>query len=175
MIRYAKIKNVKDLERGTKNSAGIDFYIPNAEDFYVKLQEYNTEKGEWGLSDEPQKVPNGLYVLQPGRSILIPSGIKSYFSDEYALIAFNKSGIASKHSVIVGASVVDSDYQGEIHIDLKNVGDKNISICAGDKITQFILVKIGLDELKKVESEEELWSGVKTERGEGGFGHTGKK
>lgn len=173
MLKYTKIRNVKNPNRGTPLSAGIDFYIPESNDFYVKLQLIDNKSDNIKLS-EPIKVV-GSYTLKPGESVLIPSGIKTYFTPEYALIAFNKSGIASKYSILVGAEVIDQDYQGEIHFDLKNVGNKDIKLHPGDKITQLILVKIGLDEPQYVETEEELYNNTKTQRGEGGFGSTGSK
>jgi len=173
MIKFTKIKNVKSLQRGTPYSAGIDFFIPEIEDFYVKLQKLDEGTGKLELSDPIQV--GGSYLLRPGESVLIPSGIKAFFDQCYALIAFNKSGIAAKNSVIIGAELVDPDYRGEIHIDLKNVGQHDIILQPGDKITQFVLVRIGLDDIMEVESEDELWGTTKSNRGTGGFGSTGTK
>ena len=92
---------------------------------------------------------------------------------DHVLIAFNKSGIATKRDLTVGASVVDEDYQGEIHIHLTNVGEDTQVIKAGEKIIQFLLLPIAYEGLEEVTSEDELWEGVITDRGEGGFGSTG--
>jgi dUTP pyrophosphatase len=147
-MKFLKLRDVKSPSRGTSQSAGIDFFIPN--DF-----EYRT--------------------LSPGSSVLIPSGIKANIPSDHVFIAFNKSGVATKKGLTVGACVVDEDYQGEIHIHLTNVSDQTITINPGEKIIQFLLLPIIYESIEIVESEESLWEGKSTERGEGGFGSTGIK
>ena len=83
----------------------------------------------------------------------------------------NKSGIASKKGLIVGACIIDSDYQGEMHLNLWNVSNKAVVLDAGTKLVQMILVPILLPLLQEV-VEEELFVN-ETERGTGGFGSTG--
>jgi len=154
---FVKTRQVKSPVRGTSESAGIDFFVPD--DF------------------EPVEV-------RPGSSILIPSGIKCAYPPGYALILFNKSGIATKYKLTSLACVCDSDYQGEIHISLINVGKDMVSINPGMKIAQFILVPISLAEPQELGSEEDLWSSwssmsasrqtSESSRGEGGFGSTGE-
>ena len=146
-MKLAKIRDVKTPTRGTTGSAGIDFYIPDD----VLLPPFGT--------------------IEPGGSVMIPSGIKADVPEGYALIAFNKSGIATKRGLQVGACVVDSDYQGEIHVHLTNVSDRATSINNGDKIVQFLLIPVSHCPVTIV-SESELYSGI-TERGDGGFGSTG--
>lgn len=145
-MKYIKIRDVKSPARGTDKSAGIDFFVPN-----------------------DQKT----IVLKPNESTLFPTGIKMNIPKDHVLIAFNKSGVATKRNLTVGASVVDEDYQGEIHIHLTNVGEENQTIQAGEKIVQFLLMPIVYEGLEEVTSEDELWNGEVTERGEGGFGSTG--
>lgn len=154
---FTKTRPVKSPTRGTAESAGIDFFVPD--DFQ------ETE-------------------IRPGTSILIPSGIKCAYPPEYALILFNKSGIATKYKLTSLACVCDSDYQGEIHISLINAGKDPVTISPGMKIAQFILVPVSLAEPKEVEGENDLWakwSELSTmrslngsTRGEGGFGSTGE-
>jgi dUTP pyrophosphatase len=154
---FIRTRPVKPPVRGTAESAGIDFFVP--EDF------------------EPTSV-------RPGSSILIPSGIKCAYPPGYALILFNKSGIATKYKMTSLACVCDSDYQGEIHISLINAGKDNVTITPGMKIAQFILVPISLAEPKELNVESELWkewsnmsitrSSSESSRGEGGFGSTGE-
>jgi dUTP pyrophosphatase len=151
---FTKVRPVKSPVRGTAESAGIDFFVP--EDF------------------EPVEV-------LPGNSTLIPSGIKCAYPPGYALILFNKSGIATKYKLTSLACVCDSDYQGEIHISLINAGLDTVIITPGMKIAQFILVPIDLAIPREVETEEALWNswqtmgrGVSSERGEGAFGSTGE-
>jgi len=146
-MRIAIIRDVKTPERGTSRSAGIDFFIPN---------DYN-----------------GNTFISPGESVLIPSGIRAEVPKGYMLTAFNKSGVATKKSLVVGACVVDEDYQGEIHIHLINSGDESVDIKPGDKIVQFILVPVNYDIIQVV-SNQELFEEI-SERGEGGFGSTDTK
>ena len=142
-MKISKVKLVKTPERGTPESAGIDFFVPD------------------GI----------MAKLSPGQSCLMPSGIKANVPAGYALIAFNKSGVAVKKSLHVGACVVDEDYQGEIHINLTNVGTEVVKISGGEKIIQFILLPVFYDTIEEV-AIENLYE-EETIRGEGGFGSTG--
>lgn len=147
-MKIAKIRDVKTPTRGTQGSAGIDFYVPN-------------------------DYPNSLRRVAPGERYFIPSGIKANVPEGYALIAMNKSGVALKKGLMVGACVVDSDYQGEIHLHLVNTSTSDVTIEAGEKLTQFLLIPVNhcpvevVDEANLFESE--------TDRGAGGFGSTGVK
>ena len=144
-MKISKIRDVKTPTRGTELSAGLDFYIP--EDYY-------------------QKNP-----LWPNQSVCIPSGIKVNVSAGHALVAFNKSGVALKKHLDVGACVVDEDYQGEIHLHLTNVGKDKVFLEAGEKIVQFLLIPVSYATVELVD-EEELYE-AETDRGSGGFGSTG--
>jgi dUTP pyrophosphatase len=93
----------------------------------------------------------------------------------HVLVAFNKSGVATKKNLQVGACVIDEDYQGEIHIHLINVGCDPTSIDPGDKIIQLVLLPTVYESVEITETEESLWKGKLTERGGGGFGSTGNK
>lgn len=145
-MKILKLREVKTPTRGTKKSAGIDFYVPD--DFKPLF-------------------------LNPGHSSLIPSGIKAKIPEDHALIAFNKSGVAINKNLQVGACVVDEDYQGEIHLHVTNIGDHYTTVDPGEKLVQFLLVPISYNEVEVVIDEHDLFS-EKTERGEGGFGSTGK-
>jgi len=147
-MKFLKIKDVKTPNRGTKQSAGIDLYIPN-----------NFPKTE----------------VKPQDSIFIPSGLKINVPANNVLIAMNKSGIALKKNLQVGACVIDEDYQGEIHIHLTNVGNQSTFIEGGDKIVQCVLLPVNYDSVELAESEEDMWNGEETDRGAGGFGSTGEK
>ena len=87
----------------------------------------------------------------------------------------NKSGVALKKNLQVGACVIDEDYQGEIHIHLTNVGNTACTIEGGDKIIQCVLMPVNYDIVEVVDSEDKMWNGEETERGDGGFGSTGVK
>jgi dUTP pyrophosphatase len=141
---YTKTKDVKDPNRGTEGSAGIDFYIPN----------------------EVQPI-----TLGPGESCNIPSGIKVLIPYGYAGIFFNKSGVAIK-GLNVGACVVDSDYRGEVHLNLHNVSNLNITINPGQKIVQMLIQPVNMSSVICI-TEEQYNMQPSTERGTGGFGSTG--
>ena len=145
-MKFTKIRDVKSPTRANSTDAGIDFFIPN------ELE---------------------LSYLKPGASILIPSGIKVNCPEGYALIAFNKSGVATKKGLHVGACVVDCGYQGELHLNLTNVSAEDQSIYPGDKIVQFVLLPLGDSTVELVE-ENNLYESV-SDRGEGGFGSSGTK
>jgi dUTP pyrophosphatase len=139
-MKVQKLRDVKTPSRGTSVSAGIDFYVP--EDFETQ-------------------------VLKPGESVLIPSGIKAQVPRGYALIAFNKSGVATKQGLQVGACVVDEDYRLEIHLHVVNISDKDQTVATGQKLVQFVLIPVsyfGIEEVDNIENN--------TER-KGGFGSTG--
>lgn len=145
-MKIAKVREVKTPTRGTSQSAGFDFYVP--EDFESTL-------------------------LKIGDSVLIPTGIKAKVPKGYALIAFNKSGVATKYGLQVGACVVDEDYQGEIHIHLIKATPGFTRIDPGMKLIQFILLPVFIDCVEIVLPEELYES--ESERGTGGFGSTGVK
>lgn len=145
-MKITKIRDVKTPTRGTQGSAGIDFYVPN-------------------------DYPSSLRQIQPGDRFFIPSGVKANVPEGFALIAFNKSGVALKKGLMVGACVVDSDYQGEIHLHLVNTSDKEVTIEPGEKLTQFLLIPVDHCEVEVV-SPNQLFE-QETERGDGGFGSTG--
>jgi len=147
-MKFLKVRDVKSPNRGTPQSAGIDLFVPN--DFESK-------------------------TLTPGQSVLIPSGLKVNIPENHVFISFNKSGVATKKNLTVGACVIDEDYQGEIHIHLTNVGTEPTTINPGDKIIQCLLMPIVYESVDMVENEESLWEGKSTQRGEGGFGSTGIK
>ena len=83
----------------------------------------------------------------------------------------NKSGIASKKTLVTGACVVDSGYDGEVFIDLHNIGNDNQRVVEGQKIAQAVLVPIVVPSLEEIE-EDNIY-GKSTVRGAGGFGSTG--
>ena len=145
-LLYTKTKEVKDPVRGHCTDAGIDFFIPD--DFEST-------------------------TLNPNEDILIDSGIKVIIPKGYALIFKEKSGVATKKKLIVGASVVDSDYRGVIHFHLFNNGKEKVTLEPGDKIIQGIVFPISLCNPSII--EEEKYNSCNTERGEGGFGSTGVK
>lgn len=160
-MKYIKVRDVKSPERGTSRSAGIDFFVP-----------YGVRR-----------------VLRPGTDTLIPSGIKIAIPEGYMLMGANKSGVVTSKSsridagikpksgtydsvVMLGACIVDEDFQGEIFIHLVNVGNHIVNILPGTKIAQLILVPVSYEGLEEVAGESELFES-KSERGTGMLGSTG--
>ena len=114
--------------------------------------------------------------ILPGGKVLIPSGIKANLPHGVYLKAENKSGISSKRGLIFGASVVDDDYQGEIHICLINPTNTSAKIVAGEKIIQFLpCFSPNMHEVVEYDDEEKLFENTKSERGSDGFGSTDTK
>ena len=83
----------------------------------------------------------------------------------------NKSGIASKRQLVVGACVVDSGYDGEVFINLHNIGNTTQILKSGDKLAQVVLVPVNTCGFEVVTGE----INNNTERGDGGFGSTGER
>lgn len=154
-VLMALIRDVKPPVRGTDVAAGIDFFIPE----------------DWDGSGLTPLLKGGYFVLKPQQACLIPSGVKVKVPRGYMLLCRNKSGVSTKLGVVVGADVVDQDYQGEVHFHLINTSDVPVSLYRGQKITQFILVPVSYAKPCLV-AEAELYTEA-TNRGEGGFGSTG--
>ena len=147
-MKIAKVRDVKTPIRGTKKSAGLDFFIPN---------------------DFP-----GTHFLIPGQSINIASGIHVQVPKGYALIVMNKSGVALKKGLQVGACVIDEDYQGEVHLHVINIGGDVTEINPGEKLVQMILLKVLYAGVEVIETLQELYP-EESDRAAGGFGSTGVK
>jgi dUTP pyrophosphatase len=80
--------------------------------------------------------------LKPGQNMLMPTGLSIGVPHGYMLQVCNRSSIGAKKSLIVGAHIVDSGYDGEIFIDLHNIGDETQYVAAEDKIAQLVLVPV---------------------------------
>ncbi len=143
-LLYTKTRDVKSPIRAHNTDAGIDFFVPN--DF-------------------------GEVILNPGEDVLIDSGIKVVIPDGYVLIFKEKSGVATKKKLTVGASVVDSDYRGVVHFHLFNNGLDEQRIIPGEKIIQGLVVPVSLCMTEEISVDE--YNKMETERGSGGFGSSG--
>jgi len=147
-LHYTKIRDVKDPVRAHSTDAGIDFWYPSDIE---------------GIS------------IQPQQRALIPSGIKVRLPEGYALIFFNKSGVASKLGLDVGASVVDEKYFGEVHLSVINTSNSTVQLVPGSKILQGILLPMTYAKLVCHDTEKDLYDGHESDRGETGFGDSDKK
>jgi dUTP pyrophosphatase len=130
------------------------------------LPAYET-KGSAGV-DLQAYVENSI-VLKPMERALVPTGLFIEIPEGYEAQVRARSGLAIKHgiSLVNGIGTIDSDYRGEIKVILINLGDKEFIINNGDRIAQMVFIKHEQASFELVEVLED------TERGAGGFGHTG--
>ena len=111
-------------------------------------------------------------TINPGDLKLIPTGVAIALPDSSAVAyLYARSGLGVKHGICLanGVGVVDSDYRGEIMVGLCNVSGEPYTIEPNERIAQMVISPVIIPELVEVEKLDE------TDRGEGGFGSTGKK
>lgn len=110
-------------------------------------------------------------VLEPGARTLVPTGLRVELPEGYEMQIRPRSGLALKHGIAVlnSPGTIDADYRGEIGIILANLSAEPFTIAPGDRIAQMVIARYA--HARWVETDE--LSG--TERGEGGFGHSGRK
>lgn len=157
-------------------NAGVDFFIPNMTEEFAKAFEAKNVPENAVFTTDGFGGPM-IRIKAHGR-VNIPSGIRSFISPNVALEAHNKSGIATKYGLVFGASTVDANYQGIIHISLINTTDKDVELPTGMKVVQFIprLIDVSPIEVYNNISFEEFYKDFEfTNRGEGAFGSTGVK
>ncbi len=109
-------------------------------------------------------------TITPGETILIPTGISIYIQDPgLAATILPRSGLGHKHGIVLGnlVGLIDSDYQGPLMVSLWNRGNEAFEVSIGDRIAQLVIVPIVQTEFEVVEEF------TVSDRGEGGFGHTG--
>ena len=111
--------------------------------------------------------------IEPGQSVLLETGIKMQVPEDCMLQIMNKSGIASKKHLIAGACVVDEGYDGEIFVNLHNIGKETQFIEPGQKIAQGVFVRIEKPNIRILEMDSVY--GGETSRGSGALGSTGDK
>lgn len=90
----------------------------------------------------PSEASETVMTVLPGESVLIPTGCKFAIPHGYMMEIKNKSGIAYKRQLLVGACVVDSGYEGEVFVNLHNVGEDPQHIEPGDKVAQAVIVPV---------------------------------
>ena len=110
-------------------------------------------------------------TLEPGQTELIPTGMAIHIDDpSLAAMILPRSGLGHKHGIVLGnlVGLIDSDYQGQLMVSCWNRSHTTFTINPGERIAQLVLVPVVQAELDIVESFEE------SQRGEGGFGHSGR-
>ncbi len=110
-------------------------------------------------------------VLEPGSTELVPTGMAIHISDPgLAAVLLPRSGLGHKHGVVLGnlVGLIDSDYQGQLYVSCWNRGDTAFTVQPGERIAQMVFVPVVRAAFEVVEEF------VDSERGAGGFGHTGR-
>jgi dUTPase len=147
--------------------AGFDFFVPfDTTTFRDAFAEKNTGI-DWKWTDEGIVVP-------PHSDVNVPSFVRSKIPKYIALVGKNKSGVATKQKLDVGAQVIDSTYQGIIHLHVTNTSGSEQKVLFGQKLIQYLPLVIEPNEAKVLSTKDvtknEFYEGVDTERGERGFG-----
>ena len=108
-------------------------------------------------------------ILAPGDIRLIPCGFSMAIPHGYEAQMRPRSGLSSKHGItmINTPGTIDSDYRGEVHVPLINLGKQPFTIERGMRIAQMLILPVPVVEMIEVQDLDE------TARGKGGFGHTG--
>ncbi len=135
----------------------------------IPLPEYATP-GSAGM-DLRACIDNSL-TLKPGDTELIPTGMAIHISDPgYAATILPRSGLGHKHGIVLGnlVGLIDSDYQGQLFVSCWNRGNTEFTIDAGDRIAQLVILPVAQVEFEVVDEFSD------SERGSGGFGHSGHK
>ena len=184
MIKFLKIRNVKDPERKDGN-AGIDFFIPEINTDLINDISYEHQTLFSSINTIISGDKTKYFVVKPHERIAIPGGIKCNIALPDELSKFlnvelkleDKSSIASKLGLTVCGGIIDPNYKGEIHFVLMNTTDKDIVLKSGQKIIQAVPVVYLNEEIKVAENEteEDFYKNNKyNNRNEKGFGSTGE-
>lgn len=110
-------------------------------------------------------------IIKPLQRVLIPTGLFVALPEGYEAQVRPRSGLALKHGVTVlnTPGTIDADYRGEIGVILVNLGQEDFVVNDGERIAQMVIARYEKADLMEVEALDD------TERGEGGFGHSGVK
>ena len=118
IVEFARTRsNAFDPQRANPSDAGLDVF-------------YSPEEGRQAIA------------IEPGDSKVIPTGLRFGVPHGYMLEVKNRSSVAAKRSLIVGACVVDSGYDGEIFVNLHNIGKETQYVRGGDKIAQLVMIPV---------------------------------
>ncbi|KAA8725596.1 MAG: dUTP diphosphatase [Ewingella americana] len=110
--------------------------------------------------------------LKPGETTLLPTGLAIHIGDaNLAAVILPRSGLGHKHGVVLGnlVGLIDSDYQGQLMISVWNRGQTTFMVEPGERVAQMVFVPVVQAEFNLVEDFES------SERGAGGFGHSGRQ
>lgn len=135
-----------------------------------EIPKYETENSAGldlrALLDKPM-------IIKPMERVLIPTGIFLEIPNGFEGQVRARSGLSIKHglTMVNGVGTVDSDYRGELKVPMINLGNEEFKVESGDRIAQIVFARYETVNFEPVDSTEDL---EKTERGTGGFGHTGR-
>lgn len=181
-ILFNKLRDVKSPNRaypdanGFSVAAATDFFVPEYnQTFYTDLVGKNPNKDYYNCSISPNCDSMTITITPHGR-INIPSGIRVIIGDtNTCLLAVNKSGVAANKGLVIGACLVDADYQAEIHLNVINTSDEPVQIKTGDKLVQFMHLPILCTSYQEVCTEDFDKLKPESVRKCGGFGSSGTK
>ncbi|HEY4586324.1 MAG TPA: dUTP diphosphatase [Brevundimonas sp.] len=141
--------------------------LPHAEG--LDLPAYETA-GSAGMDLRAALAEDETLVLEPGQRKLIPTGLKIALEPGYEAQVRPRSGLALKHGISApnAPGTIDSDYRGEIGVILINHGELPFEIKRGDRIAQMVIARYEQAQMVEVPALDE------TDRGDGGFGSTGR-
>ena len=151
ILEYAKVReDAMTPTRANPSDAGLDVY-------------YSPKDFDW----------SGL-LIDPGESKIIPTGLRFGVPHGFMLEVKNRSSVAAKKGLLVGACVVDPGYDGELFVNLHNVGKESQFIAAGDKIAQVVMIPIVHFRACESESGDLYnWEQIAiSDRGDGALGST---
>lgn len=166
-IIFERLTNVQMPSKAHNTDAGLDFFIPSDLSYVVQYGK-NIKIGMYKRLLQPTNdtIISTAIEIGPHESVLIPMGIKTKFDPGYALVFFNRSGIATKKHLLRGACVVDNGYSGEIFVNMNNVSNETQYLLPGDKLIQAMLLPVYDIRVEEGKVDND------TERGDGGFGST---
>jgi dUTP pyrophosphatase len=151
MLEYRRLRgDVIPPTRGNPSDAGLDVF--------------------WNPEDASVSAMN----IEPGGSVILPTGLQFGIPHGYMLQVMNRSSVAAKRHLVVGAHCVDSGYEGEIFINLHNVGKETQVIPRGMKVAQLVMVPVV--SFRALETKEDTYSWYPitiSDRGDGALGSTG--
>lgn len=133
----------------------------------IPLPHYATD-GSAGL--DMRAVIDAALTVEPGDTVLVPTGLAIHVADpSLAAVLLPRSGLGHKHGLVLGnlTGLIDSDYQGQVFISCWNRSSKAYAIEPGERIAQMVFVPVEQVRFNIVDDFED------SERGAGGFGHSG--
>lgn len=135
----------------------------------IPLPEHATD-GSAGM--DLRACVDAAMTIQPGETVLIPTGFAMHIENSgLAAVILPRSGLGHKHGLVLGnlVGLIDSDYQGQVFVSCWNRSDKAFEIEVGMRIAQLVFVPVVMTQFEVVETF------AASDRGAGGFGHTGQQ